>query len=285
MIDTADIAAGNSHKDINASNVHSNDPTVTKNTRTPKQNDSITQTRAIKRSSDKKSRRKRPSLLRRQSSLFLTHLQSSLPATPTAWALFTLSTLSAVLQYELRLQRSLSSRPDVFCNLHKNDLIKRLYEKLSKEGGIWERHVVPSLFVGTRGVMSSVAAYALKSSNEGEVKTTRVREVMTMGADGAKLVLDWEIPLDNSKEIDGAAIIHSGKVIHISRPVVLLVHGMNNDSSFGYIRSMMKTATSRGWVAICMNLRGQDWLGEVKNTTPRGVSFFLFVSIECHYYV
>ena len=162
----------------------------------------------------------------------------------------------------------------MFCSFEKNGVMKRVYDKLSKEGGIWERHVVPSLFVGTRGVMSSVAAYAFKSLEEGEATTRRVREVMTMGADGAKLVLDWEIPL-NLKGFDEAvvAVIQSGKVTNISRPVVLLVHGMNNDSSFGYIRSMMRTATSRGWVAICMNLRGQDWLGEVKNTTPRGVSY------------
>lgn len=45
---------------------------------------------------------------------------------------------------------------------------------------------------------------------------------------------------------------------------------MNNDSTFGYIRSMMHTATERGWIAVCMNLRGQDGLHQVKNVTPRG---------------
>jgi len=45
---------------------------------------------------------------------------------------------------------------------------------------------------------------------------------------------------------------------------------MNNDSSFGYIRSMMRTATERGWIAVCMNLRGQDGTHQVKNSTPRG---------------
>lgn len=148
--------------------------------------------------------------------------------------------------------------------------------------------MVPSLFVGTRGVISSFAAYALKGGEKYDdgaaiVKSTRVREVMTMGADGARLVLDWEVPIkiinsnagnanaDGSQHQVQVADLTNDKVDNISRPIVLLVHGMNNDSSFGYIRSMMKTATSRGWVAVCMNLRGQDYLGQVKNTTPRGV--------------
>jgi predicted alpha/beta-fold hydrolase len=144
--------------------------------------------------------------------------------------------------------------------------MRRIYDKLSKKGAIWERSVIPSLFVGTRGVASSVAAYALRHREENETTTRRIREILCMGADGAKLVLDWEVP------ITALDTVKVGKVACISLPVVLLVHGMNNDSSFGYIRSMMKTATNRGWIAVCMNLRGQDWLGEVKNTTPRGVS-------------
>ena len=132
---------------------------------------------------------------------------------------------------------------------------------------------MPSLFVGTRGVVSSAAAYALKFSERDQcVGSQRVREVMTMGFDGAKLVLDWEIPVDDDKDETKVARVVDGKVVHIAKPIVLIVHGMNNDSSFGYIRSMMKTANERGWVAVCMNLRGQDYLGEVKNTTPRGVS-------------
>ena len=160
--------------------------------------------------------------------------------------------------------------------------MKRIYDKLACEGGIWSRSVVPSLFVGTRGVISSVAAYALRH-NDCDVRdrSVRVREVMTMGLDGARLVLDWEVPTsvvvdeDNQAAVEVADVSSGKSVTNISRPVVLLVHGMNNDSSFGYIRSMMKTATGRGWVTVCMNLRGQDCLGQVKNTTPRGVSLLL----------
>eukprot|EP00804_Cyclotella_cryptica_P006008 CCRYP_000251-RA/>CCRYP_000251-RA protein AED:0.15 eAED:0.11 QI:0/0/0/1/0.5/0.33/3/0/437 len=217
----------------------------------------------------------RPCLLRRQSSLLLTHIQSSLPTTPTAWALLSLAVSSAVLQHELRLQRLLSVPPDVFCDLLHNKRMSRIYKKLSREGGIFSQSVVPSLFVGTRGVVSSMAAYALKAGgtrDDTKTKVSRIREVMTMGADGAKILLDWEIPNTASSEFQSSHCGEINKISSIAQPVVLLVHGMNNDSSFGYIRSMMKTATSRGWVAVCMNLRGQDGMGEVKNTTPRGVS-------------
>ena len=211
-MDTADIAGGNKSKSSSSS------------LRTIQSEDNIAYYINDKKSSKHK-RHKRPSLLRRQSSLLLASIQSSLPTTPTAWALATLFTSSALLQYELRLQKSLSSPPDVFVNLVSNDKIRRLYDKLSQEGGIWKRSVVPSLFVGTRGVMSSVAAYALKG-NEGDdaIKSQRVREVMTMGADGAKLVLDWEVPCNNSES--NFASVHGARVDTISKPVVLLVHGM-----------------------------------------------------------
>lgn len=210
-MDTADVAAGNKRKGNSLS------------LRTIQSEDNLAYYINGKNSSKHK-RHKRPSLLRRQSSLLLASIQSSLPTTPTTWALATLFTSSAFLQYELRLQKSLSSPPDVFVNLVSNDRIRRLYDKLSQEGGIWRRSVVPSLFVGTRGVMSSIAAYALKG-NEGDdaIKTQRVREVMTMGADGAKLVLDWEVPCSNSES--NFANVDGGKVDMISKPVVLLVHG------------------------------------------------------------
>jgi len=99
-----------------------------------------------------------------------------------------------------------------------------------------------------------------------------------MGADGALIVLDWEIPLDATINIDNNISKNNSsdnniditKPNSITKPIILLLHGMNNDSTFGYIRSMMRTATRRGWIAVCMNLRGQDGLHQVKNTTPRG---------------
>jgi predicted alpha/beta-fold hydrolase len=92
---------------------------------------------------------------------------------------------------------------------------------------------------------------------------------MKMGADGALLVLDWEIPL-SADEKTPSTPLDITKPNSIDKPVVLILHGMNNDSTFGYVRSMMRTAAERGWVAVCMNLRGQDGLHQVKNNTPRG---------------
>ncbi|KAL7483873.1 hypothetical protein ACHAW6_009512 [Cyclotella cf. meneghiniana] len=266
MTDMADTAAGNA-----ADRNRQDKPNLTDDIRVPTSSNLAIVTPPASRRNDNKPQR--PSLLRRQSSLLLTHIQSSLPATPTTWALLSLAVSSALLQHELRLQRSLSAPPDVFCNLLHNERMSRLYDKLSREGGIFSRSVVPSLFVGTRGVVSSIAAYALKpggTRNQNKIKVNRAREVMTMGADGAKILLDWEIPNTTSDGFQSSHCGEIGKMNSISRPVVLLVHGMNNDSSFGYIRSMMKTATSRGWVAVCMNLRGQDGMGKLKNSTPRG---------------
>lgn len=146
-------------------------------------------------------------------------------------------------------------------------------------GGILSRTITPSLIIGTRGIMSSVAAYALgdRAASLENSGVKRVREVMRMGADGASIVLDWEIPITSSHSFsDSSNERHAKQPFSVTtpdcidRPVILLLHGMNNDSSFGYIRSMMRTATERGWIAVCMNLRGQDGEHQVKNNTPRG---------------
>ena len=230
------------------------------------------------------------------------------------------------LQYELRLQKELTAPPIVFCQANcgsrgvLNGRMERLYSKLalptvisSNNGrgggngqsssnnrksnnnnnktkqGIFSRTVKPSLFIGTRGIVASTAAYALGSKQSDDAKKVkRVREVMKMGADGALIVLDWEVPLDtsstnnsnsnnnnsnsNNNNASNSSIdnIDIYKPNSITKPIILLLHGMNNDSTFGYIRSMMRTATERGWIAVGMNLRGQDGLHQVKNTTPRG---------------
>ena len=195
-------------------------------------------------------------------------------------------------------------------NTNNNNLDKG--RRSTSSEGILTRKIQPQLFIGTRGLMSSTAAYALSdknrrsssSINNGKPihKTRRIREVMTMAADGALIVLDWEVPLDLDSNDDGmqssssssssTTIIDDIKQPNsITKPIILLLHGMNNDSSFGYIRSMMRTATDRGWIAVCMNFRGQDGgcggddetnnshgttnkggsgVQKVKNNTPRG---------------
>lgn len=150
-------------------------------------------------------------------------------------------------------------------------------QPMTQQQGIFTRNIKPSLFIGSRGLFSSTAAYIMgdRSANNSAHRVRRCREIMKMGADGALIALDWEIPMDTSDANDhnhNADASNSNHDSHehppkqIDKPLVLLLHGMNNDSSFGYIRSMMRTATSRGWMACAINMRGQ---GGVELTTPR----------------
>jgi predicted alpha/beta-fold hydrolase len=53
---------------------------------------------------------------------------------------------------------------------------------------------------------------------------------------------------------------------------------MNNDAKFGYIRSMMRACSDRGWIAAGMNLRG---CGGVPLSTPRGYNAAYTGDIRC----
>jgi len=241
--------------------------------------------------------------IKRQSSTIFEGINNNLPTSPSGWALAVLGAASVGLQYELHLQKELTSPPLVYCQIGSgsgddgdrsdkkggvlNDKMDRIYAKLSRkksrssigqhdretdeEEGILTRKIKPQMFLGTRGLMSSTAAYALGSNKKDDIqKTRREREVMTMGADGALIVLDWEIPLTSVSQTTIDDDIDIKQPNSITKPIILLLHGMNNDSTFGYIRSMMRTATDRGWIAVCMNFRGQDGDHQIKNNTPRG---------------
>jgi len=154
-------------------------------------------------------------------------------------------------------------------------------QSMPQQQGIFTRNIKPSLFIGSRGLFSSTAAYIMgdRNGNNTTHRVRRCREIMKMGADGALIALDWEIPMDTSNSNnnnhnhnhsanspDSNYDTREQPPKQIDKPLVLLLHGMNNDSSFGYIRSMMRTATSRGWMACAINMRGQ---GGVELTTPR----------------
>lgn len=129
------------------------------------------------------------------------------------------------------------------------------------------RNIQPSLFLGTRGAIASTAGYLLRGPLESD-RHLRFREIMKMPSDGALIAVDWELPVE---EQDNSSTSHQRKeeILHgkIRQPVVIVVHGMNNHADFGYVRSMMRTCTERGWVAAGMNLRG---CGGIDFTTPRG---------------
>jgi predicted alpha/beta-fold hydrolase len=88
-----------------------------------------------------------------------------------------------------------------------------------------------------------------------------------MSQDGAMIALDWELP--PSDAYSKSARERQEQVLNgpIHQPVVLILHGINNDSSFGYVRSLMRECTNRGWIAAGMNFRG---CGGAPVTTPRG---------------
>ena len=216
-------------------------------------------------------------LLRRRSSV-----SEALPDTPAGWTVLLSALASALLGHELHLQKSLSCPPIVFgqCGppilssppaINNQLPLQAIYQRLSATPeSILTQPIKPSLFVGTRGSVASTVAYGMLGPPETHLT---LRQVLTMSADGAKIGLDWELPpiKDSSTLPDKHSSEEARKErvqtrggIHL--PLVLVLTGMNNDTSFGYVRSLMRTFTDRGWMAVSMNFRG---CGKVPLTTPR----------------
>jgi predicted alpha/beta-fold hydrolase len=200
-------------------------------------------------------------LVRRRSSI-----QENLPKTPSGWAFFLSSIATAILGYEVRLQSSLTCPPLVFGQTNDGPL-KPIYDRLTRtKDAILARNIQPSLFVGTRSVLTSTAAYIMGGppSTDDHI---RFRQVLTMNQDGATIALDWELPPPHSDA--KSAEERKEQVLNgpIQQPVILILHGINNDSSFGYVKSLQRTCSNRGWIAIGMNFRG---CGGAPVTTPRG---------------
>lgn len=201
-------------------------------------------------------------LVRRKSS----SLRENLPQTPSGWALFLSTIVYAVLGYEVRLQSSLTSPPLVFGQIQDSPL-RSIYQHLTRtKDCILVRNIQPSLFVGTRGVMASAAAYIMGGPPSTE-EHVRFRQLLKMSQDGATIAIDWELPPPDaySKSVEQRkAQVLNGP---IEQPVVVIMHGINNDTSFGYVRSLMRACTQRGWIAAGMNFRS---CGGAPVTTPRG---------------
>ena len=179
-----------------------------------------------------------------------------LPETPQGWAVLLTCVATAMLAYEVRLQRQLSAPPLVY-GQYQEGLLRDIYEYMNRSPeSILRRKILPSLLVGTRGVLASVGGYL----NAGPRRNDRqFREILTMPADGATIAVDYELPVRDVSQRD----VLEGPIRH---PVVLILHGMNNDSNFGYVRATMRACTEKGWIAVAMNLRG---CGGIPLTTPR----------------
>lgn len=188
----------------------------------------------------------------------------SLPETPVGWSVLLAGLMSSGLGYELRLQKSLTKPPLIFGQLLKGSPMDSIYRKMTATpDSILSRSIQPSLFVGTRGQISSAAAYLLEGPSPNE-EHLRFREIFRSSQDGAKFGVDWEVTsIFNVSSKNRKEEILKGP---IRQPVVIIMHGINNDASFGYMKSLARTFASRGWNSAAMNFRG---CGGVPMTTPR----------------
>lgn len=221
-------------------------------------------------------------------SLELFHGKSS---TATATSAAAAAVLMACYSYERGLQRSLTRPPVVLGQLPPGMQIHDIYSILSSTPeSILRRPIVPSFGIGTRAQASSTAAYLRGGTINDEARFLRFREILTMTMDGAQIGIDWEVPLFSTK--DGGAASNNKNVMESTRsarrteiekgpvqqPVVIILHGINNHSRFGYIQSLQREIATRGWNACAMNFRG---CGHVPMTTPRSYHAAYTGDIRC----
>lgn len=213
------------------------------------------------------------SLTRRLSSQIARRSSSvveALPETPAGWTVLVSALVTAALGYEMKLQRSLTQPPVTIGQLPKGSAMASIHGKMtSTSDSILSRSIQPSLFVGTRGHVSSVAAYLLGGPSSTE-EHIRFREIITMADDGAIVAVDWEVPWRKGSASSNISQDHRKTEIlkgPIRQPVVIILHGINNDTSFGYMQSLQRSFANRGWNAAAMNMRG---CGGIEMTTPRG---------------
>jgi Predicted hydrolase of the alpha/beta-hydrolase fold len=165
------------------------------------------------------------------------------------------------LHKEMKRQRSLTSLPSVYLQDTENN--RQIQSLMS---AVFLRYYKPSLFIGTRSGLNSFVAYA----KPGPICPNRIREEHKMTRDGATIALDWELPNNGiiasptAREdyIKGTFGPHGP----ITESIVLILHGVNTDTSYGYMRSIMNSCTNNGWIAVGMNARGY---GSIPLATPR----------------
>lgn len=209
-------------------------------------------------------RRLSKQIIRRSSSM-----QEALPKTPSGWAIFSSVLAASVLGYEINVQRKLTAPPTTMGQIAPGSSVEAIYSKMSENPtSILTRTIQPSLFVGTRGKISSTAAYLFGGPSASE-EHLRFREVIKMTQGGAKIAIDWEIPVNGERRSTKSKDELRNELLKgpIQDPVVIVIHGINNDASFGYMRSLARSFSNRGWNAASMNLRG---CGGVELATPRG---------------
>lgn len=159
--------------------------------------------------------------------------------------------ISYCMAVEKRLQRKLTQIPKVY---HQDTRSNN--EIVSLMSSILLRKLRPSLFIGTRSVLNTISAVMPRSQS-----SRRIREVTSISYDGAHIALDWEIPSD-CKYHDDDRLINGP----IRTPIILILHGINNDTSTGYMCRIMHGCTEKGYITVGMNARGA---GGIDLATPR----------------
>lgn len=184
-----------------------------------------------------------------------------LPSTFTS-TLVASSTIAIV--NELFLQKSLTSMPLVYHqNTKQNDILQSFMSP------VLMRRYQPRLFIGTRSVLNSTYGYMKPGQSRlRSGPSNGFRERIKCSRDGAILALDWKVPGKVMGKFDDDIEKCSNYVKHgtIQETVVLILHGVNTDTSFGYMQSIMNSCVDMGWVAVGMNSRG---VGKVDLNTPR----------------
>ena len=168
----------------------------------------------------------------------------------------------------MKLQKDLTRPPIIFGQLPPETIIRHVYDQLTAQPtSILSRPVKPSFMVGTRAQLSSALAYMSTGPSHNHNNNThnnnqqfvRFRQIYTMCSDGAQIGVDWEV----TNTIRQTEIMTQKIIRH---PVVIILHGINNHSQFGYMKSLQRTFCLRGWNAVAVNFRG---CGGVPLTTPR----------------
>lgn len=172
-----------------------------------------------------------------------------------SWIMRILILLMASRAIERRRQNLLTKIPVVF-----HQPTKQNDEICSLMSSVLLRSLRPRLYLGTRSILNSIMAYAKRDPD----CEFRMREEVTVTNDGARIALDWEIAASDKNETSLKECVCQGP-IHL--PVVLVLHGVQTNEFFGYMKWMMKSCTDNGWIAVGMHARGYENLD--RTTTPR----------------
>ncbi|GAX20771.1 abhydrolase domain-containing protein 1/3 [Fistulifera solaris] len=203
-------------------------------------------------------------------------LQENLPQTKNGWTAL-LSSLGAILLgYEVHLQTQLSRAPRVYGQIADGPMNDIYHQMASSHDSLLHKPFRPKLFIGTRAAVASTASYLFPGPTTEYVE---FREIVQMTMDGATVAIDWELPVKETVDRgDTEYWINTIRHGPISQPIVLVMHGMNNHSNYGYVRSMKRACCKRGWIAAGVNMRG---CGGVALTTPRTYSGAFTADLRC----